>query len=109
MLLHLDLDKDRKAEADGFPVEDGPVSPDEPVTLQPTDPAKAWRRGQADLIGQFVVGEPPIVLERTQDLEVDGIEIDVGHEICRNRAFLKFPANIRPYPGRTSQGHASAW
>ena len=55
-------------------VHDRPVADEDAVVLQPTDPTQACRRGQPDPIGQRLIAQPAVVLERTDDGFVHSID-----------------------------------
>ena len=60
-------------------VKDSNILSNDAFTLQFLDPAKAGRRGQADLFRDIAIGQAPILLEGIQDSEIDRIEVHMGN------------------------------
>ena len=50
------------------------IAADRAHLLQRPDAAEAGRRGQADALGEFDIGHPPVGLEMGEDLAVDTVQ-----------------------------------
>ena len=58
------------------PDEVGVIAGDHLLLFQPHPPSRALRGRQADEIGQLLVGQPAVVLQRGQHFEVEGVHLD---------------------------------
>ena len=71
-----DVDEGDQVEAERFAREVGVIARDHLLLLQPHPPPRALRGRQADEIGQLLVGQPAVVLQRGQHFEVEGVDRD---------------------------------
>ena len=71
-----DVDEGDQVEAERFAGEVGVIARDHLLLLQPHPPPRALRGRQADEIGQLLVGQPAVVLQRGQHFEVEGVYRD---------------------------------
>ena len=69
-----DLDEGDQVEAERLGREVSVVSLDHLLLFQPHPPPRALRGRQADEIGQLLVGQAAIVLQRAEDFEVEAID-----------------------------------
>ena len=58
------------------------VAADDAALLQQLDPAMAGRHREPDLVGEFLHGQPAVVLEQSEDFPVDGVEVWHWDETC---------------------------
>ena len=65
-----------QVEAERFAREISVVAGDHLLLLQPHPPPRALRGRQPNEIGQLLVGEPAVVLQRGQHFEVEGVDLD---------------------------------
>ncbi len=68
-----DVDEGDHIEAERLAGEIGVVARDHLFLLQPHPPPRALRRRQADHVGQLLVGQAAVVLQRAEYFEVEGV------------------------------------
>jgi len=68
-----DVDEGDQVEAERFAGKVGVIARDHLFLLQPHPPPRALRGRQADEVGQLLVGQPAVVLQRGQHFEVEGV------------------------------------
>jgi hypothetical protein len=62
--------------ADLFHLDMGAVAGHVPAFFQALDPDQAGTWGQADSVGQVDVGNPAVLLEMSQDPDIDPVELE---------------------------------
>src|SRR3546814_11003249 len=65
----------RDRQADGILVQEGDVARDHARVLELPHPPEAGRRREPDALGQLHVGQASVVLQRGEDLAVDGVQL----------------------------------
>ena len=69
-----DVDEGDQVEAERLAGEIGVVARDHLFFLQPHPPPRALRGRQADQVGQLLVGQAAVVLQRAEDFEVEAVD-----------------------------------
>ena len=72
--VHADQHMGGQGQAELLTVEQGHLAGDVAVVLKLLDPSRAGRGGQADALGQFLVGNACVVLQFGQDAQVIAVE-----------------------------------
>ena len=75
----LDADEGLQPQAQTFGIDFGAVAGNDPVTLQPLDPAQAGRRRKMHALGQFRIGQAAVALQLCQEQQVSAIQRRCGH------------------------------
>src|SRR5262249_33442985 len=70
------VDEGDQVEAERFAGEVGVVARDHLLLLQPHPPPRALRGRQPHEVGQLLVGQPAVVLQRGEHFEVEGVCLD---------------------------------
>src|SRR6185436_7841117 len=68
-----------EAQPDAVALQHGAVGFDVALALQALDAAQAGRGRQADALGELVVAQPAVGLQRGDDSRVDGVECRFWH------------------------------
>lgn len=97
MPFHLDADKYGQAEPHLFACELRMVARDYAGVLQHPHPAQAGRGREADLVGEFHIGQPGIPLQGYEDPAIDGIQFQSWHVVLIPDAKMASSANHGPY------------
>src|SRR5688572_6065647 len=97
MGVELHAHENSHAEAEAPAVDLGLVAGDIPLFLQALDAAQARRRRQANPLGQLDIAEPAVLLQRSQDLAVQRVEVDWGIFSCQAFILRYFVARILAY------------
>ncbi len=61
-------------------VQDGAIAFDDPGVLQPADPTKTGRRGNAGAACELHIRDAPVRLKLPKDSDVDRVEFGTEHE-----------------------------
>ena len=75
-------------EAERLAIEVGVIAGNDLLVLQPHPPPRALRGGQSDSVGELLVGQPAIILQGGENLEVEAVDYNhalnwsVLHEVC---------------------------
>ena len=67
------------------------VAGDDAVALQPFDPLHAGGGGEPDPIGQFRIGDTPLLLQDGEDVAIDTVEFSL---FLHNGLFLNFYSGL---------------
>src|SRR5437660_692815 len=76
----LHADEHREAKTEPVSLQHGSIGFDVTVALQPLDPAQAGRRREANLLGEFQVGQAAVRLKRCDDAAVDRVQVRIWHK-----------------------------
>lgn len=80
LAFQTDHREDGDAESQLRSVQLGMIASDDPIFFQRPHPAQTGGSGQTDSVRQFDIGDAPLVLEFSQQMTVDFVEI--GHDSC---------------------------
>ena len=80
MACHANRNKRLKSHAQRFGVDTRPVSRENPISLESSHAFEAGRGRQANGGGEFFVGDPCILLQGLEDLVVDSVKMEIGHD-----------------------------
>ena len=82
-----DKGKDLHRIAQGFGIDIGVVAADDPLFLEDTDTAQAGRRGNAGTLGEVDIRHSAIVLQITEDLAINRIQLYLTGHAFPTRSF----------------------
>jgi len=78
-VLEPDQAEGDKVKSEAWRIQLRPVAADDPRLFKLAHPPQAWRRRDAHARRQIDIGHAPVILQFTQDLEIDHVEVGLDH------------------------------